>query len=420
MDNTGELAIKAEKISKSYIKLDENNEEELYYALKEISFNIYKGDTVAIFGPNGSGKSTLLKILTGVTKPSSGEAHIFGKTTSILELGAGFNQELSGIENIYLNGQLQGFNKIYIKSKLEEIIEYSGIGKSIHNPIKTYSNGMLLRLGFSIMAVLDFDIYIFDEVFSVGDAAFINKTRKKMIELMAANKTVIFATHNPNEIAMFESQMLISDGRLVSYGKNKKLLSQYLENVAEADSKEISNSNVEVIRFNDYVQNADAILEKVSLYQKQSSVFTTNQRFFLEISLKLKDVSLDIEPLVVISGINGNTLITSSPFTSGYLSSNVKNNFVKYLCIFDENLFGSQTYSISIYLLKDLKRIKIAQKELNIKKADIADDLNISIVGRYENLIRFKPVFQNEYITMDISSINMQSSLIPKFQWSII
>src|SRR5690606_26872536 len=141
-------------------------------ALDSVSFEIKRGESVGIIGPNGSGKSTLLKILAGVTKPTSGSVKIRGKVASILDIGAGFHPELSGRENVFLNGQIHGFSKKEIEAKFDEIVQFSGIEKFIGEPVKNYSNGMYLRLAFSIMANLDFDVYLFDEVFSVGDAEF--------------------------------------------------------------------------------------------------------------------------------------------------------------------------------------------------------------------------------------------------------
>src|SRR5690554_2953495 len=171
------LAIKVENLFKVYqLRQSRVNEEgELvteHWALKEVSFEIKKGESVGIIGPNGSGKSTLLKILAGVTKPSSGKVQIRGKVASILDIGAGFHPELSGRENVFLNGQIHGFSKKEIQSKYDEIVAFSGIEQFIEELVKNYSNGMYLRLAFSIMAHLDFDVYLFDEVLSVGDAEF--------------------------------------------------------------------------------------------------------------------------------------------------------------------------------------------------------------------------------------------------------
>lgn len=166
------------------------------WALKDVSFNVYEGDSLGIIGPNGSGKSTLLKLLSGITKPSFGEIIIRGKVGSILDIGAGFNQELSGKENIFLNGQLLGFSKKEIKTKYDDIVAFSEIGNFIHEPVKYYSNGMYLRLAFSIIAHLNFDVLLFDEVLSVGDNAF----RSKIASFLSTKKTMILVSHNQNEI----------------------------------------------------------------------------------------------------------------------------------------------------------------------------------------------------------------------------
>ncbi len=166
-----------------------------HWALKDVSLEIKKGESVGIIGPNGSGKSTLLKILAGVTKPTHGEVKIRGKIASILDIGAGFHPELSGRENVFLNGQIHGFSKKEIASKFDEIVAFSGIEKFIDEPVKNYSNGMYLRLAFSIMAHLDFDVYLFDEVLSVGDAEF----REKIVELIHSwrkKRTLVIVTHD--------------------------------------------------------------------------------------------------------------------------------------------------------------------------------------------------------------------------------
>ena len=172
-----DVAIKVEKLSKEFlmnrpIRNDKGEFNSKLEAIKNISFEIKRGETVGIIGPNGSGKSTLLKILAGITKPSAGRVYMNGKVASILDIGAGFHTDLNGRENIFLNGQIHGFSKKAINKELEKIIAFSGIEKFIDEPVKNYSNGMYLRLAFSIMVHLDFDIYLMDEVLNVGDAAF--------------------------------------------------------------------------------------------------------------------------------------------------------------------------------------------------------------------------------------------------------
>lgn len=196
-----DIAIKVENLTKIYplrfTKKDEEGREVSHHkALENVSFEVKKGESVGIVGPNGSGKSTLLKILAGVSKPTSGKVKIRGKVASILDIGAGFHPELSGRENVYLNGQIHGFRKKEIEKKMDDIIAFSGIGDFIEEPVKNYSNGMYLRLAFSIMAHLDFDVYLFDEVLSVGDAEFVYKTQEKFQLLIQRKKTILLVSHD--------------------------------------------------------------------------------------------------------------------------------------------------------------------------------------------------------------------------------
>jgi ABC-type polysaccharide/polyol phosphate transport system ATPase subunit len=197
-----DIAIKIENLSKKYF-LNNGinglvNTKEEFWALKEVSLEVKKGEKILITGPNGSGKSTLLKILAGIIKPTEGEVKIYGRVASILDIGAGFHPELSGSDNIFLNGQLLGFSKSEIKQKYNKIVEFSGIEKFINEPIKHYSNGMYLRLAFSIIAHLDFDVFLFDEVINVGDEDFREKSRRLFDN--NKNKTIILATHVLEEI----------------------------------------------------------------------------------------------------------------------------------------------------------------------------------------------------------------------------
>lgn len=196
-----EVAIQIKNVSKVFSlrqpQKDENgNLVHDHWALKDVSVEIKKGESVGIIGPNGSGKSTLLQILAGIIKPTEGEVQIRGKVASILDIGAGFHPELSGRENVFLNGQIHGFSKKEIQQKYDEIVAFSGIEKFIDEPVKNYSNGMYLRLAFSIMAHLDFDVFLFDEVLSVGDAEFQNKCVEKIKELSNSHRTFVIVYHN--------------------------------------------------------------------------------------------------------------------------------------------------------------------------------------------------------------------------------
>ena len=200
-NNSNDIVIKVEGLSKVYQKKNKDNSQEDFYALKDVSFEIKKGETVGIIGKNGSGKSTLLKILSGVVKPSSGRVQINGNIASILDVGTGFHPELTGRENVYLRGELLGMPHKEIDAIFNDIVEFSEIEDFIETPVKNYSSGMFLRLAFSIIIHLKSDIILLDEVMSVGDAAFKSKTTDYFNRISATkNKTILLISHSFQEI----------------------------------------------------------------------------------------------------------------------------------------------------------------------------------------------------------------------------
>lgn len=296
-----DTAIKVTNLSKVYTlrhpRTDENGvETNEHWALKDVSFEIKKGESVGIIGPNGSGKSTLLKILAGVTKPTSGSVEIRGKVASILDIGAGFHPELSGRENVYLNGQIHGFSKKEIESKLDEIVTFSGIEKFIDEPVKNYSNGMYLRLAFSIMAHLDFDVYLFDEVLSVGDAEFQNKTQIKIQAILKRKKTVLYVGHDiPQMIDLCRRYVILYHGRISNAGDNN-VLYDYVNNLNISENSELNFYNikplVEIEKIEDVVVIKNISIEaKRTLPKGIDSESDININF--EIQLK-KDTQIDV------------------------------------------------------------------------------------------------------------------------------
>ena len=173
---------------------------EEFSALSDVSFEVKRGEIVGIIGRNGAGKSTLLKVISGIFKPTSGKVVTAGRVAPMLELGSGFDMELSGHDNIFLNGAILGFSEEFLKSKYDEIVAFSELGEFIDMPLKTYSSGMLARLAFSVATMIEPEILIVDEILSVGDAAFQEKSRARMMELMSGGTTVLFVSHSMNQI----------------------------------------------------------------------------------------------------------------------------------------------------------------------------------------------------------------------------
>ncbi|ACM19807.1 ABC transporter, ATP-binding protein [Geotalea daltonii FRC-32] len=199
-----------------------------FYALNDVSFDIEKGSTIGIIGKNGSGKSTLLKTITGVLTPSSGSVTVNGKISALLELGAGFNTELTGIDNIYFNGTLQGYTKDEIDLKLDEILSFADIGEFVFQPVKSYSSGMFVRLAFGVAINVDPDILIVDEALAVGDIKFQRKCFSKIEEFHKKGKTIIFVSHGLDTINLLcDTAYLLDGGRLIEEGLPKNVTKVY-------------------------------------------------------------------------------------------------------------------------------------------------------------------------------------------------
>ncbi len=199
------------------------------WALKDINFEVKQGEVLGIIGKNGAGKSTLLKILSKVTSPTKGDVKIKGRIASLLEVGTGFHSELSGRENIFLNGAILGMTKAEIKSKFDEIVDFSGIERYIDTPVKRYSSGMYVRLAFAVAAHLDPDILILDEVLAVGDAEFQKKCLGKMGEVAKGGRTILFVSHNLASVrSLCKKSMLLNEGEITGIGDTANIISQYL------------------------------------------------------------------------------------------------------------------------------------------------------------------------------------------------
>src|SRR5471030_1509110 len=219
-----------------FLKIGEVNDRavkgqsDIVWSLKDINFDIQQGDAIGIIGSNGAGKSTLLKILSRVTSPTDGKVKVKGRIASLLEVGTGFHPELSGKENIYLNGAILGMRKAEIKQKFDEIVDFSGVERYIDTPVKRYSSGMYVRLAFAVAAHLEAEILVVDEVLAVGDAEFQKKCLGKMGDVSKGEgKTVLFVSHNMGSIGQLCNKgMLLAYGQIQTYDKTTTAISQYM------------------------------------------------------------------------------------------------------------------------------------------------------------------------------------------------
>ena len=215
----------------------ENTETEEFWALRDLNFEIEAGDRVGIIGRNGAGKSTLLKVLSRITEPTTGRIEISGRVASLLEVGTGFHPELSGRENIYLNGTILGMARGEIKAKFDEIVDFSEIEKFLDTPVKRYSSGMYVRLAFAVAAHMDPEILIVDEVLAVGDAQFQRKCLGKMEEVGREGRTILFVSHNMAMISnLCQTGMVLNEGELEFFGQVSDAVMNYYQNTNQRDA----------------------------------------------------------------------------------------------------------------------------------------------------------------------------------------
>jgi lipopolysaccharide transport system ATP-binding protein len=335
------IAEKTKRIFKSADKLFRNgssviNKKEKFLALNDVNFDVKQGDRVGIIGKNGAGKSTLLKVLSRITEPSTGKISIKGRITSLLEVGTGFHPELTGRENIFLNGAILGMNRIEIKQKFDEIVGFSGVEKFLDTPVKRYSSGMYVRLAFAVAAHLESEVLIIDEVLAVGDAEFQKKCLGKMEDISRGEgRTVLFVSHNMTAIeSLCNKGLLISNGSVLFNG----------------------SSNEAIIKYNDLTSDkmnfiSPEIFEKDLLFH-DFKIYETVQENQNPFTIRAgKDMTLEF-------AIKNNAASTSKAF----FNLEIKNSQGAYItCIGNE--FNRQILEVKG---NELIKVKIESKNLNL------------------------------------------------------
>ncbi|MDO4267653.1 MAG: ABC transporter ATP-binding protein [Eubacteriales bacterium] len=260
MSSNSEYAIQVQDVSKVYrlyekpidrlkesLSLTHKSYHRDFFALNDISFQVKKGETVGIIGTNGSGKSTILKIITGVLTPSSGSVRVSGVISALLELGAGFNMDYTGIENVYMNGTMMGFTRSQMEKKLPDILEFADIGDFVYQPVKTYSSGMFVRLAFALAINVEPEILIVDEALSVGDVFFQSKCYRRMEEIRKNGTTILMVTHDMGSVIKYcDRVVLLNKGHYVAEGEAGKMVDLYkkiLANQMDALEEELDEMN---------------------------------------------------------------------------------------------------------------------------------------------------------------------------------
>jgi ABC-type polysaccharide/polyol phosphate transport system ATPase subunit len=335
-----------------------------FYALNDVNFEIKKGETVGIIGKNGAGKSTLLKIITGVLTPSNGYVHTNGRISSLLELGAGFNPEYTGIENIYLQGTLMGYSHREMESKIGEILNFADIGDFVHQPVKMYSSGMFARLAFAVAINVDPDILIVDEALSVGDFAFQAKCFQRFQEFQKAGKTILFVSHSTQQIIQYcNKAMLVHSGNLIKYSDDVKqttydyevlirghedvVLSKSLENKDDFIEEEFDFDTIPNIESNEQrFGTHEAIFRKITLSHKKNASFsdlilTAGEKVYLLFYIMSKR---NFSSIVIGTSIKNRDGVTIWGDNTIGTSISLKNGLNKISMEFDLNLMSGEYF----------------------------------------------------------------------------
>lgn len=274
------------KVTQKNIRADKTKKSQYIWALKDVNFSVKEGEVLGIIGKNGAGKSTLLKLLSRITSPTTGSIKIKGRISSLLEVGTGFHPELTGRENIFLNGAILGMTKSEIRSKLNEIVEFSGCGAYIDTPVKRYSSGMIVRLGFAVAAHLESEILVVDEVLAVGDLTFQKKCIGKMKDISKSGRTVLFVSHNLNSVAnLCNKGILMENGQLSFSGEVNTVIQKYLE------STELENTHTyDLSKNKDREGSGEMQFERIEIFNNDSPSNSVNigNDLTLKITIKSK------------------------------------------------------------------------------------------------------------------------------------
>ncbi len=330
-----------------------------FYALNGINFTVKKGETLGIIGKNGSGKSTLLKIITGVLTQSTGDVEVNGKISALLELGAGFNGEMTGIENIYLNGTMLGYTKNEIEKSLDSILEFADIGNFVYQPVKTYSSGMFVRLAFALAINIDPDILIVDEALSVGDMKFQQKCYRKIREFKKSG-TVLFVSHDTGAIANFCDRVIwLNDGKIYKEGKPNEILDDYQAymsyDIQEMDmivnySEEADNKETKARAFG----NKKALFSKIFLTNENNDeVFSIIGETKININMKIsiyENIEMPLLGFTLKDSLGNSLIITNTYFENIKLSPFQKDDIAIYQWSFTLPKLRNGKYSFDVAL----------------------------------------------------------------------
>lgn len=346
-----------------FLKIGETNdrskkgESNIVWSLKDINFEINQGDAVGIIGKNGAGKSTLLKLLSRVTSPTTGEIKVKGRIASLLEVGTGFHPELSGKENIYLNGAILGMRKKEITRKLDEIIDFSGVERYIDTPVKRYSSGMYVRLAFAVAAHLESEILIVDEVLAVGDAEFQKKCLGKMGDISKGEgRTVLFVSHNMAAVkSLCNKGIVLENGLIKKMDTVENAVSYYLSGDSEVQNQRSFSNNYDRPEFTFH----NITINPVG--KSPNELLDEYQQIEINAHFTLKELKNKLHVTFVLNNEVGEALFTFSHINSGI---DLKPGLNKIKCIFPKGFLNIGSYYLSFYVIENAKLTLFVEKDI--------------------------------------------------------
>lgn len=317
-----------------------------FYALNGVSFQVRKGEKVGIIGKNGAGKSTLLKILSRITEPSDGRIEMLGKLSAMLEVGTGFNGELTGRENVYLNGAILGMTKEEVDSKMDAIIEFSEVGKFIDTPVKRYSSGMFVRLAFAVASNLEPDILIVDEVLAVGDTKFQRKCIDKMMNIADSGKTILYVSHQMQTIQQLCDRVIVlKEGKVIYDGDVEKGIEIY------TDTVDVDKTNID-LRDHKPRGSQMAVVEKIEILDKENCSWFYNEPIRFKIRIKATETCDNVRLYFIVRDLNVNHVFGKSE--TAEFPTLEKDKTYEFRCeIANDNLLSPGKYIAGVELWKN-------------------------------------------------------------------
>lgn len=367
-------------------------EHEDFWALKDVSFKIEQGDRVGVVGSNGAGKSTLLKVLSRITEPTQGKITIKGRVASLLEVGTGFHPELSGRENIFLNGAILGMKRDEIKKHFDAIVDFAGVEKFLDTPVKRYSSGMYVRLGFAISAHLEPEIMIVDEVLAVGDADFQRKCLGKMKDASTSGRTILFVSHNLTAVqGLCNKAMYMQKGQLIQMGETNLIMSNYLSQIQKTDLQ-VSYTNQNEAPGNDRVRLKSVKLVPNYLDNQNHLDVRTSFKIQIEFWNYMEQANLNIS-------LHVNSLTGECIFNIGTPSIKFEKGIISAECEIPSDFLNDGSYSLSFMIVKDTASVVYNFEEALI--FEIEDYREGTVwYGKWPGYVRPKiefPIMQLEY-----------------------